>query len=185
MTTINQKLYSPGVFAYREAGCRMKRHVLMATLLLFAVAIVPGTSFAHNVSGGCDDGKKAVTIKSDQNWLPLCSVTLDLSDGVHTCVATASAYVPNTVGDIHNEYRFTIDKKKNPTVDGAGELRIDLNQDTSGTDLKDQPVSVAQHFDDLKARTRTFYWLARKLTSDADNIDARRFSMGVVCTDGK
>jgi len=167
---------------------KMRRQILTVALLLSAVALLSSLSFAQNISGGCDDQGSPVTIDDNENWVPLCSVTLDLSGGTHSCIATASAYVSNTVAaGCHNEYRFAIARSKRPTTDSPGELRIDLVQNDSTLDLKDQPVSVAQHFDSVAAGTRHFYWLARKVTSDppAGNIDAKHFSMGVVCTDGQ
>jgi hypothetical protein len=162
----------------------MTRQLLAVALLLYAMALLPSLSFAQNVSAGCDDGGNPVTINDNDNWVILCSVRLSLS-GTHTCVATGSAYVSNTVAaGGHNEYRFTIARSKHPVTDLPGELLIDVIQNGSILDLEVQPVSVAQHFDSVAAGTRNFYWLARKVTSDSDNIDAKHFSMGIVCTDG-
>ncbi len=166
---------------------KMKRHVLTVALLLSAVAMLSSPSFAQSIAAGCDDNGTPVTINDNDNWVPLCSVKLDLSAGTHSCVATASAYVSNTVAaGGHNEYRFTIARSKHPNTDQPGELLIDVIQNPDGSilDLEVQPVSVAQHFDSVAGGTRSFYWLARKVTSDSDNIDAKHFSMGVVCTDG-
>jgi hypothetical protein len=60
---------------------------------------------------------------------------------------------------------------------------IDVSQDPSGTDLKVESISAVHHFN-VKAGTKTFYWLARPFDSDADKIDVTKYSMGVVCTDG-
>lgn len=163
----------------------IKRRILSIAMLLFAVALLPSLSFASNVSGGCDDGNSAKTIDDNNNWKTLCSVSLNLSGGTHSCIATGTAYVRNTVSDVHNEYRFSIARQKSPNTDEPGEILIDVDQNTNISDLLDQPVSVVQHFDSVKSGTRTFYWLARKFTSDADNIDAPHYSMGVVCTDGQ
>lgn len=164
---------------------KMKCQVLTVALLLSAVALLPSLSFAQNVSAGCDDNGTPVTIDDNDNWVILCSVKLNLSGGTHSCIATASAYVSNTVATGgHNEYRFNIARSKHPNTEMPGELRIDVVQNSSILDLEDQPVSVAQHFDSVAAGTPNFYWLARKVTSDAENIDAKHFSMGIVCTDG-
>jgi hypothetical protein len=163
----------------------MRRQVVTIALLLAAVALLSNQSFASNTSLGCDDNGAPVTIDDNDNWLILCKVTLSLSGGTHSCIATSSAYVSNTVAaGTHNEYRFNIARSKQPSTDMPGELLIDVVQNGTTLDLKDQPVSVVQHFDSVQAGTRNFYWLARKVTSDAGNIDAKHFSMGVVCTDG-
>jgi hypothetical protein len=175
MTTLSRTLY------------KMRRQILTVALLLSAVALLSSLSFAQNISAGCDDNGTAVSINDNENWVTLCSVRLELSGGTHTCVATGSAYVSNTVSSgNHNEYRFAIARSKHPTTDSPGELLIDVVQNGSILDLKDQPVSVVQHFDSVAAGARNFYWLARKVTSDppAENIDAKHFSMGIVCTDG-
>jgi hypothetical protein len=164
--------------------CKMKRQILTGALLLSVAAVLPTVSFASNISGGCDDGKSAKTIDDNNNWKTLCSVTLNLTGGTHSCIATGTAYVRNTVKDVHNEYRFNIARQKSPNTDLAGEILIDVNQNDNISDLLDQPVAVVQHFDSVKSGTRTFYWLGRKFSSDSDNIDAEHFSMGVVCTDG-
>lgn len=165
--------------------CKFKRQILTGALLLSVAAVLPTVSFATNISGGCDDGNGPKTIDDNNNWKALCSVTLNLSGGTHSCIATGTAYVRNTVTDVHNEYRFNISRQKSPNTDLPGEILVDVNQNDNISDLLDQPVAVVQHFDSVKSGTRTFYWLARKFSSDADDIDAKRFSMGVVCTDGK
>lgn len=121
----------------------------------------------------------------------LCSVTLDLTDGAHSCVATGSAYVDNKnmTADQHNEYRFAIARSKHPATDQPGELLIDVvqNEKVAALDLKHQPVTGVQHFDNVAAGKRNFFWLGRKVTTDpaTDNINAEHFAMGVVCTGGK
>jgi hypothetical protein len=169
----------------KQMSSKLKRQILTIGLLLSAVALLSTLSFASNVSGGCDDGKTAKTIDDNNNWKTLCSVTLNLTGGTHSCIATGTAYVRNSVSDVHNEYRFNIARQKSPNTDEPGEILIDVNQNSNISDLLDQPVSVVQHFDSVKAGTRTFYWLGRKFSSDSDDIDADRYSMGVVCTDGQ
>lgn len=171
MTTICQQLN------------QMKHPILTAMLLLSAVALLPSMSFAHNTASGCGSNS-AITISDENNWATLCSKTIDLSDGSHNCVATASAQMGNSVVDIHNVYRFTLSTTKNPATGLAWERRIDVNQDVNGTDLKEQPVATARHFN-LTAGSYTFYWLARPADVNADTADVTGYSMGVVCTDGQ
>jgi hypothetical protein len=173
------------MYTVNQMFCKMKRQILTGALLLSVAAVLPTMSFASNVSGGCDDKKHAKTIDDNNNWRTLCSVTLNLTGGTQSCIATGTAFVRNTVSDVHNEYRFNIARQKSPNTDEAGEILIDVNQNGNISDLLDQPVSVVQHFDSVKSGTRTFYWLGRKVSPDSDNIDAEHFSMGIVCTDGK
>ena len=171
MITSNQKL------------SKMKPQILMAALLLSMVALLSSMSFANNVAAGCDDKNTPVTLSDEHNWKTLCSTKVVLTgSGPFDCVATGSAMVENTVGDVHNEYRFTLATQKSPGTDLPGEQRIDVNQ-SDGTDLKVQSVTAVHHFSP-KAGTRTFYWLAEPADQDADNIDVTKFEMGVVCTDG-
>jgi hypothetical protein len=165
--------------------CQIKRQIPMAALLLSVVALLPNMSFAHNTAAGCDDKKSPVTLRDTGSWIKLCKKQVDLTDGTHTCIATGAAKVENTVGDTHNEYRFTLSTDNNPKgTELPGEQRIDVNQ-SGGVDLAVQSVSAVQHFGNLAPGTYTFYWMARPLDSSADNIDVTRFAMGVVCTDGK
>jgi hypothetical protein len=175
MTTLNRTV------------CKLRRQLFTVVLLLSAIGLLSSLSYAQNIAAGCDDKGTPVTIDDNDNWVTLCKVTVDVPGGTHTCIATGSAYVSNTVAaGGHNEYRFNIARSKHPVTDMPGELLIDViqNIDSSILDLKDQPLAVAQHFDSVPAGTRNFYWLARKVSTDSENIDAKHFSMGVVCTDG-
>src|SRR5262249_54481486 len=147
-------------------------------------AVLPTVSFASNISGGCDDGKHAKTIDDNNNWKTLCSVTLKLTGGTHSCIATGTAYVRNSVSDVHNEYRFNIARQKSPNTAEPGEIYMDVNQNYKISHLVDQPASVVRHLHRLKAGPPTFDSPGRKVSSDSDHLDADHFSMGVVCTDG-
>jgi hypothetical protein len=192
MTASNQNLFSSqsigstceGSLLRRERIRKMNRHLLMAALLLSVVALLPSMSSASTLAAGCDDNKTPVTLSDEHNWKTLCSTKVVLTgSGPFDCVATGSAMVENSVGDIHNEYRFTLATQKSPGTDLAGEQKIDVNQDPIDTDLKVQSVSAVHHFSP-KAGTRTFYWLAQPADQFADNINVTKFEMGVVCTDG-
>jgi hypothetical protein len=152
--------------------------------LLFTVALLPNKSFAHNTSAGCGSSSTSITLSDENNWATLCSTTIDLTDGAHDCVATASAEVGNTVTDLHNEYRFTLATIKNPSTGLEAERVVDINQDVNSADPKEEEISTVRHFS-LAAGKRTFFWLGRPLNSGADNIDVTSYSMGIVCTDGK
>jgi len=161
-----------------------KVHLLWVAALLFTVALLPNKSFAHNTAAGCGASTTPITLSDENNWATLCSTTIDLTDGAHDCVATASAEVGNTVSDVHNEYRFTLATIKNPSTGLEAERVVDINQDVNSADPIQEEISTVRHFS-LAAGKRTFFWLARPFNSSADNIDVTSYSMGIVCTDGK
>ncbi len=161
---------------------RWSRYILMAMLLLAAVAILPNTSFAQNISKGCSSSGSPFTLNDSQNWQTLCSQTVTFNSGTHDCVGIGSAQMNNTVIDGHNIYRFTVSKTKNPDTDTAWERRIDVLQG-DGLDPIEVPVSTVHQFKDLTAGTYTFYWLGRK-DEGAENLAVTQWSMGLVCTDG-
>jgi len=166
-----------------QSGVSPQRQIVMAALLLSAIVVFSNMSFATNTTVGCG-ATTAVNLSDENNWKTLCSATVTLSGGTHSCVATAGADVSNTVADEHNRYRFTIAKIKNPATGQTWERRIDVNQDPNSADPIEETVSTVHQFSDLPAGTYTFYWLARPYDSAADNIDVIAYSMGVVCTDG-
>lgn len=184
MTIATRNLLPTTMNFIRRGVFAMRRPVFTAALLLSAVAALPSLSFAHNTASGCGSSASAITLSDENNWKTMCSKTIDLSDGVHDCVATASAQVQNSVSDIHNMYRFTIGTIKNPATGLAWERRMDVNQDVNSADPKEEAISTVRHFN-LTAGQYTFYWLARPFDAGADNIDVIGYSLGVVCTDGK
>lgn len=156
---------------------------LWAAALLFTVALMPSKSFAHNTAAGCGTNN-TVTLSDENNWATLCSKTVDLTDGTHDCVMTASAELSNTVTDVHNRYRFTVATVKNPSTGLAFERVVDVTQDVNSADPIALDIGTVRHAT-LQAGTYTFYWLGRPFDSNADNISVTAYSMGVVCTDNK
>jgi len=161
----------------------MKRKILMAALMLTAVAMFSGMSFAHNTASGCAS-RNDVTLSDQQNWKSLCSKSMTLTDGTHYCVATASAEVTNPAGgQIDNYYLFTIDTESNPTTNSYWERTINLDDNPGISDPSMAVVSTTRYFN-LGAGTYTFYWLGRPSDEGTADTTVEDYSMGIVCTDG-
>ena len=162
----------------------MKRKILMAALMLTAVAMFSGMSFAHNTANGCAS-RTDVTLSDQLNWKSLCSKTISLTDGSHSCVATASAEVVNPGGGhVNNFYLFTIDTDSNPLTNSYYERTVNLDDNLGGIyDPNTAVVSTVRYFN-LGAGTYTFYWLARPLDEHSADTTVEDYSMGIVCTDG-
>jgi len=166
---------------------QMKRHILMAALMLTTLFALGNASFAITKTAGCNSGSN-VTLKDDQNWTSLCSTSLTLT-GTQSCIVTASAQIPNkdTLSSVHNEYLFTVDTDSNPPTGSNQERKIDVTQNSTETDPQDFNVSTVKRFTGLTGSV-SFFWLGRRDTSADDSdptIFADKYSMAVVCTDGK
>jgi len=83
--------------------------------------------------------------------------------------------------DVHNEYRFTVDKDINPITGKRGERVIDVTQG-SAADPEDLAVSPVDKLTSLAPGTYTFRILARKV-DPADDINITAYTLGVVCSD--
>jgi hypothetical protein len=164
-----------------------KRYILMAALMLSTLFALGNKSFAITKTAGCNSGGN-VTLKDDQNWTPLCSTSLTLT-GTQSCIITASAQIPNkdSLSSVHNEYLFTVDTEDNPTTGSNQEREIDVTQNSTETDPQDFTVSTVRRLTGLTG-TVNFYWLGRRDTSHDDSdptVFVDKYTMGVVCTDGK
>jgi hypothetical protein len=165
----------------KKETTKMKRQILTATMFLFAVALLPRMSFAHNIASGCGS-RNDIAVSDENNFATLCSTRLTLTDGRHQCVATASAEAANP-GGVDNLYRFTIDIDSNPVTNSAFERTIELDDNSGISDPDAVVVSTVRHFN-LASGTYTFYWLARPLDSSDATVTIEDYSMGVVCVDG-
>jgi len=157
----------------------LTRTFLMASLMLSALVVFSGMSFAGTTVQGCGDNK-SITLNSSTNWKSLCSQTLTFTT-TQNCVLTGSAQVHNDVASVHNEYRFTVDKDINPLTGKKGEKVVDVTQ-SSGADAIDLAVSPVNNLKNLAPGTYTFRILGRKFDT-ADDINVTSYSLGVVCTD--
>jgi hypothetical protein len=162
----------------------MKRQILMAAMFLTAVVVFSNMSFAHDISAGCGSNVNS-TVSDETAWKTLCSTTINLTDGSHTCVATASAEAALTTGSSDNDYLFVISNAAGgPGLDSAWERKIELSDNAGAVNDPDATVVSTVRFFSLGAGTHTFYWLARPEAAADANLTVNDYSMGVVCTDG-
>ena len=158
---------------------QLNRQILTAALLLSATLVFSNKSFAGTIVGGCGDNT-TIALTASTNWLTLCSQKVTLPT-TQNCVLTGSAEVSNNVVDVHNEYRFTVDKDVNPVTGKRGERVIDVTQG-SAADPEDLAVSPVDTLKNLAAGTYTFRILGRKV-DPADDINITAYTLGVVCSD--
>jgi len=158
---------------------QMKRHILMAALMLTATFVFSSMSFAGTVVEGCGDNKP-ITITHSADWQTLCFQTVTLSSKSH-CVVSGSVALKNTVSGVHNEYRFTADNDFNPVTGKKAERMLDVSQ-SSGVDPIDLSVSPLNDMRNLAAGTYKFRLLGRK-EPGAENIDVTAYTLGIVCND--
>lgn len=162
----------------------MARHLFMAALLLSAVAMFSGMSYAHDISAGCASNADK-TISNEAAFATLCSTTMTLTDASHTCVATASAEAVLPFGSTDNDYLFVISTAAGgPGADSAWERKIEMSDNSGTINDPDTTVVSTVRFISLSAGTYTFYWLSKPEAASDANLTVADYSMGVVCTDG-
>ncbi len=162
----------------------MKRQILMAALFLSAVTLLSNMSFAHDIASGCGSNTNS-TVSDETKWTTLCSTTIDLTDGTHYCVATASAEAALPVGSSDNDYLFVISTAAGgPGLDTAWERKIEMSDNAGAVNDPDTTVVSTVRYMNLGAGQWTFYWLARPEAAADANLAVTDHSMGVVCTDG-
>jgi len=161
---------------------QMKQQFLMAALVLTATFVFSSMSFAGTIVQGCGDNK-AITLTGSTNWTTLCSQKVTLAT-TQNCVLTGSAKVQNNVVDLHNEYRFTVDKDINPITGKKSERLLDVTQG-SGADPSDLSVAPVNDMKSLAPGTYTFRILAEKADPSADDINVTAYTLGIVCGDAQ
>ena len=160
----------------------IKGYLARAALLL-AFGLLAQASFAHDVACGSASNANANILLSTA-WTTLRGCTLDLSDGVHSCVVTASADIDNPFGpNDQNRYRFTtaVDTTV-PAVDGAFERTAVLNNNAGIRNPDSTSVTTVEEVT-LSAGTHSFRALGRKMQAGTSNGTVTDSSMGVVCVD--
>jgi len=165
--------------ATNQKVMQMKRHIVMAALMLAATFAFSSMSFAGTVVDGCGDNKP-ITITHSADFQTLCSRKLTLATKSH-CVVSGSVALKNTVTGVHNEYRFTADNDFNPVTGKKAERMLDVSQ-SSGIDPIDLSTSPLNDMRNLAAGTYTFRLLGRK-EPGAENIDVTAYTLGIVCSD--
>lgn len=154
-----------------------------AALLVLALGLLPQASFAHSAACGnatvLDDA-----IVLDTAWDTLVSCALDLSDGQHTCVITASADFDNPGGpNSQNRYRLaTAVDAVAFAVDGPFERTAVLTNNAGIKNPDSTSVSTVEAIT-LSAGNHTFRSFARKWQAATSNGVVSDSSLGVVCVD--